>query len=118
MGILDTQRTISKDRAVVNIQPPRRIDPNGTSTDEFPLERFFGRARLLDVREEPKDEPVSLSVLPNAGIEAGEIVPMLVGYHPPTDPDELPSYAYLSAEAAELLGGSTSEGVCNRRAQR
>ena len=37
------------------------------------------------------------------GIEAGDIVIAFVGYTPPSEPDQLPSYAYLSEEAAEYL---------------
>jgi len=84
---------------------PSHIIRGAASTDQFPLEKFFGRARLFDFRSKPKDQPLTRADFEGTGIQPGEVVIVLVGYTPPTDPDELPSYAYLSGEAAEYLAG-------------
>ena len=84
---------------------PSHIIQGAASTDQFPLEKFFGRARLFDFRSKPKNRPLTRADFEGTGIQPGEVVIVLVGYTPPTDPDELPSYAYLSGEAAEYLAG-------------
>jgi kynurenine formamidase len=83
--------------------PPSHVIKGGPSTDHIPLEKFFGRAKVLDFRAKLKDEPLLRSDYENKGIEPGDIVIAFVGYTPPTKPDELPSYAYLSGDAAEFL---------------
>ena len=82
---------------------PNHIIKGAKSTDEFPLDKFFGRARLFDFRDEPKDEPLTRADFEGRGIKPGDIVIAFTGYTPPTEPGELPSYAYLSGEAAEYL---------------
>lgn len=83
--------------------PPNHIIKEAESTDQVSLRKFFGKARVFDFRDKPKDEPLLAADFANQGIEAGEIVIAMVGYTPPTEPDELPSYAYLSEDAAEYL---------------
>jgi kynurenine formamidase len=85
--------------------PPSHVIKGGKTSDQAPLDRFYGKAKLLDFRSKPKDEPLVRSDFENRGIEAGDIVLVLVGYQAPSSPDELPSYAYLSSEAAEYLAG-------------
>ncbi len=79
--------------------------PDGRSIDEYPLEAFVGRIRLMDLRSQPKDETVPVSVIQNYDIVPGDVVLALIGYEPPTGERELPSFAYLSKEAAEYLAG-------------
>ena len=82
---------------------PSHMEKGAKSTDQFPLDEFFGRARVLDFRSKPTDEPLLLADFQDKNIQPGDIVIAFVGYTPPTGPDELPSYAYLSGEAAEYL---------------
>ena len=83
--------------------PPNHIIEGRMSVDATPLDRFFGRARLVDFRAKPPGEPLKRSDFERAGIEPGEIVIAFVGYQAPTDPEVLPVYPYLSREAAEYL---------------
>ena len=83
--------------------PPNHVIKGATSADQVPLEKFYGKAKLFDFRAKRKDEPLLRSDFENKGIEPGDVVIAFVGYTPPTKPDELPSYAYLSGEAAEYL---------------
>lgn len=83
--------------------PPNHLIEGGKSSDQIPLDRFYGRARFLDFRSTARDEPLLPSDFENRGIEAGDIVIVFVDYEAPTAPGELPSYAYLSGEAAEYL---------------
>lgn len=81
--------------------PPNHLIKGGKSSDQIPLERFYGKAQLFDFRSKPKDEPLTRADFENRGIEPGDIVLVVVGYQ--ASAEELPSYAFLSAEAAEYL---------------
>lgn len=105
-----------------HLDAPNHIIKAATATDQLPLEKFFGRARVLDFRSKPKDDPLLRSDFENREIQPGDIVIAFVGYTPPTNPDELPSYAYLSGEAAEYLANipikaftSDMPGLCSLR---
>ena len=100
--ITDTYLTLYNHMGVHH-DPPNHIIKGGMSTDQFPLDRFFGKAKVLDYRDKPKDEPLMRSDFENKGIAADDIVIAFVGYDPPSGDEELPSYAYLSGEAAEYL---------------
>ena len=82
---------------------PNHIIKDAKGTDQFPLEKFYGRARIFDFRDKPKNEPLTRADFEDKGIEPGDIVIAFVSYEPPTDPEELPSYAYLGGDAAEYL---------------
>lgn len=71
--------------------PTSHVIKDGKSTDQFPLESFFGRARGFDFRAKPKDQPLLPADFEGKGIRPGEIVIACVGYTPPADPQELPS---------------------------
>ncbi len=83
--------------------PPSHVIKGGRTVDEAPLNKFFGKARLLDFRSKPRGEPLLKSDFDGAGIKPGEIVLAFVGYDAPTDPEAFPTYTYLSGEAAEYL---------------
>jgi len=83
--------------------PPSHIIRGARSTDDVPLERFYGRARILDFRSLAADTPLGRSHFAERNVAPDDIVVAVVGYTPPTSNDELPSYPYLSAEAAEYL---------------
>lgn len=82
---------------------PSHMIKGGTTTDQVPLESFIGPARILDFRTRPKDLPLSRADFETAGVKRGDIVIAFVGYTPPLSPEDYPSYAYLSGEAAEYL---------------
>ena len=82
---------------------PSHIIKGAKPTDQFPLDKFFGRAMIFDFRDQPKDEPLTRADFEGRRIEPGDIVIAFTGYQPPTGPEELPSYAYLGGDAAEYL---------------
>jgi kynurenine formamidase len=86
-----------------HVDPPNHMIKDSKGADELSLEKFFGRAKVFDFRDKPKDTPLLVPDFEGKGIEAGDIVIAFVGYVPPSDPDEFPSYSYLSDEAAEYL---------------
>jgi arylformamidase len=77
----------------------------GMEIQDMPLEKFFGPAVVLDFTDRTDDEALEISDFQNAGIEPGDIVIAVVSYDPPQGPDGLPSYPYLSGEAARYLAG-------------
>ena len=83
--------------------PPGHVIKGAAFSDEIPLDRFFGEARVLDFRHKERDKPLLEADFSDKGIEAGDIVIAVVGYRPPESPDEYPSYPFLSGEAAEYL---------------
>jgi kynurenine formamidase len=83
--------------------PPNHVIKGAKSTDQIPLEKFYGKAKVFDFRSKAGDTPLVKSDFEGKGIEPGDIIIAFVGYHPPTTADEVPSYAYLSKEAAEYL---------------
>jgi len=86
-----------------HLDAPNHMERGAKSIDEIPLDEMIGLARLLDFRSKPRDEAISLEEIRQTGIRAGEIAMLMVGYTPPGGDDELPSYSYLSQEAAEYL---------------
>ena len=86
-----------------HVDPPNHVIKDAKGADQLSLGKFFGKARVLDFRNKPKDTPLLASDFEDKGIEAEDIVIAFVGYTPPTEPDELPLYAYLSEEGAEYL---------------
>jgi len=91
--------------------PPTHLIEDAKSGDQVPLDKFYGKARLFDFRSKPRDQPLLAADFKNQPIEADEIVIVFVGYTPPADPEELPSYPYLSKEAAEYLLGKSIKAV-------
>ncbi len=82
---------------------PNHMDPEGDGVDIYELQQLFGRVQVVDLRSQPRDEPIPRQRLESEGIEPGHIVLLLVGYSPPKTPDDYPSYPYLSKAAAEYL---------------
>lgn len=87
-----------------HLDAPSRLLKGGQSPDEVPLDRLFGRARLLDLRWKDRNSPLQITDLENYTIEADDIVLLFVGYTPPQG-DDWPLYSSLSAQAAHWLAG-------------
>ncbi len=85
-----------------HLDAANHFEKGAKSVDQYSLDRLIGRARLLDFRSKPRDEAISLGEIQDTGIRPDEIAMLMVGYTPPVG-DELPSYPYLSIEAAEYL---------------
>ena len=86
-----------------HLDPASHLVKASLTADNYPLDRFIGRARLLDFRTKPRDEAITVEDLQGKGIQAGDVVILYTGYQPPTSDSDWPSYPYLSGEAAEWL---------------
>jgi kynurenine formamidase len=86
-----------------HLDAPNHMEKGSDSISDYALDELMGRARLLDFRDSPKDEPISLEELERSGIRAGEVALFMVGYMPPKAHGELPSFPYLSIDAARYL---------------
>jgi arylformamidase len=82
---------------------PNHLDRDAKGIDATPLESLVGPIRVLDFRSHAKDKPIELSEIKTMTVHPGEIVILFVGYKPPSKPDEIPSFGYLSKEAAGYL---------------
>lgn len=83
--------------------PPRHVFENGKSIDQIPLDRFFGEVAFFDFRSKPRNHPLSPGDFQSRPVGPGNIVIAYVGYEAPTAPGELPTYPYLTGEAARYL---------------
>ena len=82
---------------------PIHMIEGGKTIEDMPLDKLFGPAHVLDFRAKTIDEPLVPSDFEDKAIKPGEIVIVVIDYQPPSSPEEIPSYAYLSGEAAEYL---------------
>ncbi len=88
-----------------HVDAPNHMQRGAKGVDSYALESLIGPIRLLDFRRHAQDKPIELSEITSLGVRPGEIALLYVGYKPPSGPDELPSFGYLSREAAEYLAG-------------
>ncbi len=89
----------------VHVDAPNHLERGAGGIDASPLESFVGPIRVLDFRSRLRDEPIALAEIETHEIRPGDVVIVLTGYDPPTGLDELPSYGFLSPEAAQHLAG-------------
>ena len=82
---------------------PSHVIKGAKTTDEFSMDQFIGKAKILDFSGKKKDEALTRADFEGKGIQAGDIVLAYVAYDPPKDSLSYPSYPYLSGEAAEYL---------------
>ena len=83
--------------------PPRHMSKTGRSIDQVPLEHFYGEVVFFDFRDKPRNTPLLASDFRSRVITPASIVLAYVGYQAPTSPEALPTYPYLSGEAAHYL---------------
>ena len=100
--VVNSYWTLSN-HAGAHLDAPNHMEKGARSVDQYSLDELIGRARLLDFRTSPADEAISLREIEQTAIQAGEIALLMVGYSAPVGDDELPSYPYLSRDAAEYL---------------
>jgi kynurenine formamidase len=86
---------------------PRHVSRTGRGSDQVPLDRFYGPARVFDFRSKGRNEPLLPADFQTKTIRPDEIVIAYVGYTPPVDSESLPNYPYLSGEAARYLASLT-----------
>ncbi len=88
-----------------HVDAPNHLFENAPSIADYELEQLIGPLRVIDARSLPRNEPVSRSFVEGYPLNPGDVVLLFVGYVPPSGQGELPTYPYLSAEAAEYLAG-------------
>ena len=86
-----------------HVDAPNHLWEGDLSVADYDLEQLIGPLRLIDASSFPKNEPVPLSFIEQQPVRPGDVVLLFTGYVPPTGPEELPQYPYLSPEAAEYL---------------
>ncbi len=82
---------------------PGHVIRGGKEVHEMPLGSYLGVARVLDFTDRDDDEPLLVDDFRAAQIQPKDIVIAVVGYQPPQADEGLPSYPYLSSDAAEYL---------------
>jgi arylformamidase len=85
-----------------HLDPPGRLLKGGERADQVPLDKLYGRARLIDLRWKDRHSPLQITDLENYAIAANEILLLFVGYMSPENED-WPAYSPLSLQAAKWL---------------
>ncbi len=93
-----------------HLDAPGRLLKGGDRADQVPLEKLFGRARLIDLRWKDRSSPLEITDLENYNVAANEIVLLFVGYSQPQD-EEWPTYSPLSVQAAQWLAAKKIRAV-------
>jgi kynurenine formamidase len=74
----------------------------GERADQVPLDKLYGRARLVDLRWKDRHSPLEITDLENYTIAPNEILVLFVGYTQPQNED-WPAYPPVSPQAAQWL---------------
>jgi len=85
-----------------HLDAPARLLKGGERADQVPLDRLYGRAKLIDLRWKDRHTPLQITDLENYDISSNEIVILFVGYAQPQDED-WPAYSPISVQAAQWL---------------
>lgn len=85
-----------------HLDAPARLLKGGERADQIPLDKLYGRARLVDLRWKDRNTPLQITDLENYSIAANDILLLFVGYTQPQDED-WPTYTPLSVQAAQWL---------------
>ena len=85
-----------------HVDAPGRLLKDGARADQLPLEKFYGRAHVVDLRWADRHNPIQITQLEDAKIEADEILILFMGYAEPKG-DDWPTYAPLSEDAAKWI---------------
>lgn len=85
-----------------HLDPPGRLLKGGERADQVPLDKLYGRARLIDLRWKDRHSPIQITDLENYTVQANEVLLLFVGYTQP-DNEDWPAYSPLSVQAAKWL---------------
>lgn len=75
----------------------------GPGLDAYPIESFTGPLKVFDVSHLDTGRNVTVDILRDVAIEAGDVVVMYTDYSAPESDTELPESIALTYEAAEYL---------------
>jgi arylformamidase len=93
-----------------HLDPPGRLLKGGERADQVPLDKLYGRARLIDLRWKDRHSALQITDLENYTIQANDIVLLFVGYTHP-DNEDWPAYSPISVQAAKWLAGKQIKTV-------
>jgi kynurenine formamidase len=82
---------------------PVHVLKGGETVADYDLNRFYGRARVLDFSGHTSDSAISMAEVQAQGVEPGDIVILYTGYQPPRDPNAYPVFKVPTLEAVEYL---------------
>ena len=85
-----------------HLDAPGRLLKGGERADQVPLEKLYGRAKLIDLTWKDRHSPLQITDLETYSIAANDILLLFVGYTRPQDED-WPTYSPISAQAAQWL---------------
>lgn len=86
-----------------HLDAPGRLLRDGLAADQVPLDRFYGPARIWDIRWHDRNTPLEINDLEQMPeIQPGTVLLLFSGYAPPAD-DDWPTYTWLSPQAATWL---------------
>ena len=86
-----------------HLDAPNHLDKNAMSVDQWELDKLVGEFKIFNATTLPKDKPVSIDEIEKMELNSNDIFILYVNYSPPQTENDLPSYPYLSEEAAEYL---------------
>ena len=86
-----------------HLDAPNHLDKKAMSVDQYPLKKLVGRFKVFDASRKGKDESISVDEIKQMTLDTADIFILYVRYSPPQTENDIPSYPYLSEEAAEYL---------------
>lgn len=86
-----------------HLDAPNHLDKNAKSIDQYRLEQLVGKFKIFNASDKTKDESISIDEIKQMVLDSGDIFILYVKYSPPQTENDIPSYPYLSEEAAEYL---------------
>ena len=93
-----------------HLDAPGRLLKNGERADQVPLDKLYGRARVIDLSWKDRHSPIQITDLENYSIGANEVLLLYVGYSQPQD-DDWPTYPPLSVQAAQWLAAKKIQAL-------
>lgn len=86
-----------------HLDAPNHLDKEAMSIDQYPLEKLIGEFKVFDASRKDKRDSVSIDEIKQMALDTTDIFILYVNYAPPQTDNEVPSYPYLSKDAAEYL---------------
>jgi kynurenine formamidase len=93
-----------------HLDAPARLLKGGERADQVPLEKLYGRARVINLQWMDRHRALQITDLENYTIAANEILILFVGYSQPEN-DDWPAYSPLSVQAAQWLAAKKIRAV-------
>ncbi len=85
-----------------HVDAPAHLDDSLPTVDELPLERFIGRARIVDARSVPARGAIGPALV-DIDLVPGTIVLIATGWASRWNTADYPAHPYLHPDAAQLL---------------